>query len=64
MIITMLGHAAVHVFELSIPVFIPIWLSELELTLAEMGLIVASGYDIYRLGVIPGGILEIGRAHV
>ncbi|RQH03339.1 MFS transporter [Natrarchaeobius oligotrophus] len=59
--ITMLAHAAVHVFELSIPVFIPIWLVEFGLTPAEIGLVVALGYGIYGIGALPGGVLADRR---
>lgn len=55
--ITMLGHAMVHTFELSIPVFIPIWLDVFSLTPATMGAIVAVGYGLFGLGALPGGIL-------
>jgi MFS family permease len=55
--ITMLSHGIVHVFELSIPVFIPIWIDQFGVTPATIGVVVSAGYTLFGLGAIPGGIL-------
>jgi MFS family permease len=55
--ITMLSHAIVHVFELSIPVFIPIWIDQFGITAATIGVVVSAGYALFGLGALPGGIL-------
>jgi MFS family permease len=55
--ITMLSHAIVHVFELSIPVFIPIWIDQFGITPATIGVVVSAGYGLFGLGALPGGIL-------
>ncbi|MFB6105818.1 MAG: MFS transporter [Halobacteriaceae archaeon] len=54
---TMLGHAMVHTYELSIPVFVPIWLSEWGLTPAAVGTLVAVGYALFGVGALPSGVL-------
>ncbi|MFB6297581.1 MAG: MFS transporter [Salinirussus sp.] len=61
------GHAAVHTYELSVPVLVPIWLAEfsvLELGLAQfpvnaatLGALVAVGYGLFGIGALPGGVL-------
>jgi MFS family permease len=47
----------VHVFELSIPVFIAIWLFEFGVTPAVIGITVTVGYALFGLGSLPSGIL-------
>nr|WP_200778464.1 MFS transporter [Halobaculum gomorrense] len=63
----MLAHGMVHTYELSIPIFIPIWLArfdvvslgpvELAVTSATLGLLVTVGYGLFGLGALPGGVL-------
>ncbi|GAB7011478.1 MFS transporter [Halorubrum trueperi] len=63
----MLAHGMVHTYELSIPIFIPIWLDafdvislgpvELAVTSATLGVLVTIGYGLFGLGALPGGIL-------
>jgi MFS family permease len=65
--LTMLAHGMVHTYELSIPIFIPIWLAqfdvvslgpvELAVTSATLGLLVTVGYGLFGLGALPGGVL-------
>jgi MFS family permease len=52
-----LAHAMVHTYELSIPIFVTVWLTEFTTTKAELGLVVAAGYALFGLGSLPGGIL-------
>ncbi|WP_280537892.1 MFS transporter [Halopenitus sp. POP-27] len=63
----MLGHGMVHTYELAIPIFVTIWLTEfsvidlgvvtLEVTTATLGVVVTVGYGLFGLGALPGGIL-------
>ncbi|THE63918.1 MFS transporter [Salinadaptatus halalkaliphilus] len=54
---TMTGHALVHWFETSIPIFLVIWLAEFDIGVALLGLVVALGYAPFGLGALPAGIL-------
>ena len=63
----MAAHAMVHTYELSIPVLIPIWLTQFEVinlgftqfavTEASLGALVAIGYGLFGLGALPSGVL-------
>jgi len=53
----MLAHATVHTYELSIPIFVVIWLQEFSVTTALLGTVVAVGYALFGIGALPGGIL-------
>ncbi|UIP01263.1 MFS transporter [Halobaculum sp. CBA1158] len=63
----MLAHGMVHTYELSVPIFIPIWLAEFDVislgpveiavTSATLGVLVTVGYGLFGLGALPGGIL-------
>ena len=52
-----MAHATVHIFELSIPIFVLIWLLEFNTTPAIIGLTVTVGYGLFGLGSLPSGIL-------
>ncbi len=52
---TMSGHALVHWFETSIPIFLVVWLAEFDVTL--LGIVVALGYAPFGIGALPGGVL-------
>ncbi len=54
---TMAGHALVHWFETSIPIFLVVWLAEFDVGVALLGLVVALGYAPFGLGALPAGIL-------
>ena len=54
---TMLGHGLVHWFEMSIPIFLVVWLDEFPESVALVGLIIALGYAPFGLGALPAGIL-------
>lgn len=53
----MAGHSLVHWFETSIPIFLVVWLSEFDVSVSLVGIIVALGYAPFGLGALPGGIL-------
>jgi MFS family permease len=65
--LTMLAHGLVHTYELSIPIFVSIWLTEFDairlagvevgVTRATLGLIVTAGYGLFGVGALPGGVL-------
>ena len=55
--VTTVGHALVHTFELSIPIFVPIWLGYFDTTAAIIGIVVAIGYGLFGVGALPGGVL-------
>jgi len=62
-----LAHGMVHTYELSIPIFVSIWLTEFDVlplgvteipvTAATLGLIVTLGYGLFGIGALPGGVL-------
>ncbi|WP_267164029.1 MFS transporter [Halovenus salina] len=54
---TMTGHALVHWFETSIPIFLVVWLAEFDVAVGLFGIIVALGYAPFGLGALPGGVL-------
>ncbi|WP_222916940.1 MFS transporter [Natrinema sp. SYSU A 869] len=54
---TMAGHALVHWFETSIPIFLVVWLAEFDVGVALFGIVVALGYAPFGIGALPGGIL-------
>ncbi|WP_136715909.1 MFS transporter [Halorientalis salina] len=63
----MVAHAMVHTYELSIPILVPIWLSEFSVidlgilqfpvNEATLGALVAIGYGLFGLGALPSGVL-------
>ncbi|MFB6092455.1 MAG: MFS transporter [Haloquadratum sp.] len=65
--LVMLAHGMVHTYELSIPIFVSIWLTEfevlslgvatVEVTAATLGLVVTAGYGLFGVGSLPGGVL-------
>jgi MFS family permease len=65
--LVMVAHGMVHTYELSIPIFVALWLLEfstidlgivtLEVTTATLGVVVTAGYGLFGLGALPGGIL-------
>jgi len=65
--LVMLAHGMVHTYELSIPIFVSIWLSEFDVlqfagmevivTQATLGVIVTAGYALFGLGALPGGVV-------
>jgi MFS family permease len=65
--LVMVAHGMVHTYELSIPIFVSIWLAEFDVlriagmnvavTQATLGLLVTAGYALFGLGALPGGIV-------
>ena len=55
--VTSLCHGSVHLFELSIPILLPIWMRQFGVGAATMGLVVTVGYAAFGVGALPGGIL-------
>ena len=74
--LVMLAHAMVHTYELSIPIFVSIWLVEfevlplgltqVEVTAATLGVVVTAGYGLFGVGSLPGGVLvdRVGSARL
>jgi len=56
--LTAVSHAAVHTYELSIPILMVPWLAEFGVTRATLGAIVGVGYALFGLGALPGGVLS------
>ncbi len=62
-----LAHAAVHTYEMTVPLFVVVWLTEFEaislgvvqfdVTTATVGVVVTLGYGLFGLGALPGGVL-------
>lgn len=53
----MVGHGMVHLYELSVPILMTIWLLEFSVTAAVLGTTVAVGYGLFGVGALPGGLL-------
>lgn len=53
---TMLAHGLFHTYELSIPLFIVIWLDVFDTTALVLGLVVSLGYGLIGIGAIPSGV--------
>mgnify|MGYP002760254122 FL=1 len=55
--LVMAGHGLVHTYELSIPIFMTVWLTEMGVSEAFLGGLVGAGYFLFGAGALPGGIL-------
>ncbi|MFB6247007.1 MAG: MFS transporter [Salinibacter sp.] len=55
--LVMVGHGLVHTYELSIPIFMTVWLSAFGVTEAALGTLVGAGYVLFGAGALPGGVL-------
>ncbi len=51
------AHGLVHTYELSIPIFMTVWLAEFGVTEATLGGLVGAGYFLFGAGALPGGLL-------
>lgn len=72
----MLAHGLVHTYEMTVPLFVVIWLTEfdvialgvtqVDVTTATVGVILTIGYGLFGIGALPGGILvdRIGSRHL
>ncbi|WP_423746140.1 MFS transporter (plasmid) [Haladaptatus sp. SPP-AMP-3] len=56
--LTMLAHAMVHTYELSLPILIPVWLVEFGASKATLGVVLSLGYALFGIGALPGGVLS------
>jgi hypothetical protein len=56
--VLMPAYELIHTYERSIPLFVAIWLELFLMTEANIGLIVATGYVLFGVGALPGGILS------
>lgn len=54
---TMLGHAMFHTYELAIPIFVAIWLTEFGVSTEVLGVVVGVSYALTGLGALPSGVL-------
>ncbi|MFC6838013.1 MFS transporter [Halomarina ordinaria] len=54
---TMLAHGTFHTYELSIPIFIVIWLDVFDVSAAVLGTVIGLGYGLIGVGAVPSGIL-------
>ena len=54
---TGLSHGTFHGFELSIPLFVPIWIAEFGVSSTVIGIVVGAGYAIIGLGSPIAGVL-------
>ncbi|MDG5758371.1 MFS transporter [Natronococcus sp. A-GB1] len=54
---TMLGHATFHLYELTIPLFVVVWLEAFDVSAAVLGTVVAVGYALIGIGALPSGAL-------
>ncbi|WP_331233487.1 MFS transporter [Natronorarus salvus] len=54
---TALSHATFHGYELSIPVFVVVWLDTFSVTAATLGLVLAAGFALVGIGGPPCGVL-------
>ncbi|MFB6344453.1 MAG: MFS transporter [bacterium] len=57
-LLTALSHAMVHTFELSIPIFITIWIESFSVNKFIIGSVATIGYGLFGLGSIPSGIFS------
>ncbi|RKD88034.1 MFS transporter [Halopiger aswanensis] len=55
---TMLAHGIFHTYELSIPLFIVIWLNVFDVSAFVLGVVVSVGYGLIGVGAIPSGVLS------
>lgn len=56
-VFTGLGHGVFHGFELSIPLFVPIWLSLFDVSSTTLGIVVGAGYALIGLFAPIAGVL-------
>lgn len=54
---TSIAHALFHTYELSIPLFVGLWMAEFNVSAAVIGLVVGAGYGLIGIGAPPSGIL-------
>jgi MFS family permease len=55
--LVMVAHGLVHTYELSIPIFMTVWLAEFGVSEALLGSLVGAGYFLFGVGALPGGVM-------
>ena len=55
---TGLGHGTLHGFELAIPLFVPLWLTEFDVTPTTLGIAIGAGYALVGLVAPFAGVLS------
>ena len=55
---TALAHALFHTYELSIPLFIGVWMADFDASAALVGTVVGAGYALVGLGAPISGVLS------
>lgn len=55
---TALAHALFHTYELSIPLFIGVWMTEFDASAALVGTVVGAGYALVGIGAPVSGVLS------
>ncbi|MFW6318064.1 MAG: MFS transporter, partial [Halorubrum sp.] len=55
---TALAHGMFHTYELSIPLFVGIWMAEFGVSAAVIGTVVSVGYGIIGVGAPVSGVLS------
>lgn len=53
----MVAHGLVHGYMLIIPLIIPIWMEQLAITEATIGIVVTAGYSVFGISNLPAGYL-------
>lgn len=53
----MVGHATFHLYELTIPLFVVVWLAVFDVSAAVLGTVLAVGYALIGVGALPSGML-------
>lgn len=52
-----LSHGMVHTYELSVPIFVTVWLETFSTSRAALGVLTMIGYGLFGLGGIPAGLV-------
>ena len=55
---TALAHALFHTYELSIPLFVGVWMADFDASAALVGTVVGAGYALVGLGAPVSGVLS------
>ena len=55
---TALAHALFHTYELSIPLFVGVWMADFDASAALVGTVVGAGYALVGLGAPISGVLS------
>ncbi|GAB6879404.1 MFS transporter [Halorubrum gandharaense] len=53
----MIGHATFHLYELTLPLFVVVWLGEFDVSATVLGAVLAVGYGLIGIGALPSGVV-------